>query len=90
MIPGEFALRQNFPNPFAVKTIIRFDLPREGKVQIVVYNFLGQKIDILLDKSMPAGFHEIEFNGENLSPGIYFYKIQAGNFQDVKKTLLAK
>jgi hypothetical protein len=90
LIPGNFALRQNFPNPFSTTTIIRFELPRKEKVQLVVCNFLGQKIDILLDKNIPAGYHEIEFNGENLPPGIYFFKIAAGNFQDVKKTILAK
>jgi hypothetical protein len=65
-------------------------LPGREKVQLVVCNFLGQKVDILLDKYIPAGFHEIEFSGVDLPPGIYFYKITAGNYQDVKKTLLVK
>jgi photosystem II stability/assembly factor-like uncharacterized protein len=90
LVPDNFALRQNFPNPFSTTTMIRFELPGREKVQLVVCNFLGQKVDILLDKYIPAGFHEIEFSGVDLPPGIYFYKITAGNYQDVKKTLLVK
>jgi hypothetical protein len=55
-----------------------------------VYNTLGQKIQALLNKTMPAGNHEVEFNGENLPSGIYFYRIQAGDFQDVKKMVILK
>ena len=52
------------------------------------YNIIGQKIQTLLNRPLPAGYHEIEFNAKNLSSGIYLYKIEAGSFQDVKKMIL--
>jgi hypothetical protein len=57
---------------------------------IEVYNIAGQKIQTLLNGKMPAGSHQVEFNAQNLSSGIYFYKIQAGEFQDVKKMVLLR
>lgn len=89
-LPKVFALKQNFPNPFNPVTKIMYDLPYAENVKIEVYNFLGQKVVILLNKKMPAGYHEIEFNGQDLSSGIYIYKINAGNFQAVKKAILLK
>ena len=55
-----------------------------------IYNIIGQKIETLLNKSMPAGYHEVEFNGQDLSSGIYLYHIEAGAWQDVKKMILIK
>ena len=90
IVPTNYTLRQNFPNPFNPNTVIEFNLPKAANVKIEVYNLVGQKIETLLNKSMPAGYHEVEFNPRNLASGIYFYRIEAGEFQDVKKMILLK
>ncbi len=89
-LPGKLRLWQNHPNPFNPSTKIKFTLPKSENVKIEVYNIMGQKIVTLLDKLVSAGYHEVEFNGQNLFSGIYWYRIEAGNFQDVKKMILLK
>lgn len=88
--PRVFSLAQNYPNPFNPLTKIKFSLPRGDKVKIELYNTIGQRVEILLNQPMKAGHHEIEFNAQNLSSGIYFYRIEAGEFQDVKKMVLLR
>ena len=88
-IPG-FELNQNYPNPFNPSTKITFNLPKTEIVRIEIYNTLGQKIETLLNKPMTTGYNLVEFNGKNLSGGVYFYRIEAGEFQDVKKMILLK
>jgi photosystem II stability/assembly factor-like uncharacterized protein len=75
--PTQFNLAQNYPNPFNPSTTIEFTLPKNEFVTLDVYNTLGQKVETLLSKSMPAGYHEVKFNGQDLSSGIYFYRIEA-------------
>jgi len=89
-IPESFSLFQNYPNPFNPSTRIRFTLPTAESVKIELFTTLGQRIATLLNKPMNAGMHEIEFNAMNLTSGIYYYSIQAGEFQDVKKMILIK
>jgi predicted outer membrane repeat protein len=89
-VAAEFVLSQNYPNPFNPSTKIIFTLPKSKNVTIEVYNIIGQKIKTLLNKQMPAGSHKIKFNGQNLSSGVYLYRIKAGAWQDVKKMLLVK
>ena len=89
-IPNKFTLKQNYPNPFNPRTSIKFNLPKTEHVALEVYNTLGQKVATLLDKPMISGQHEVEFNANNLPSGIYFYRIQAGEFHDVKKMVLLK
>ena len=84
----EYTLFQNYPNPFNPSTKIKFDLPTPETVKIEIYNIIGQKIQKLLNKPMPAGYHEVEFNGQNLSSGVYLYRIEAGEWQDAKKMIL--
>jgi len=84
----EFRLSQNYPNPFNPRTTIEYDLPKATDVRIDVYIISGQRIQTLLNEKKPAGNHQIEFNAENLSSGVYFYRIEAGEFQDVKKMIL--
>lgn len=86
----EYKLLQNYPNPFNPITKIRFDLPKSEKVVLKIYNVLGQEVETLLQNQIPAGYHEIEFNAQNLSTGIYFFKIEAGEFHDLKKMILIK
>jgi len=83
-------LYQNYPNPFNPSTTIEYDLPKATDVRIEVYNTSGQKIQTLLNEKLAAGSHQVEFNAQNLSSGIYFYRIEAGEFQDVKKMILIK
>jgi PKD repeat protein len=89
-IPNKYHLYQNYPNPFNPSTQIKFALPKSEHGKIEVYGLIGQKIKTLLNKSMPAGYHKIEFNGQNLSSGIYIYRIEAGEFQDVKKMIILR
>ena len=88
--PKEFVLEQNYPNPFNPSTKIKFALSKAEVVKIEIYNTLGQGLETLLNEHMKAGQYEVEFNGSNLSSGIYFYQIEAGDFQDVKKMVLIK
>ena len=95
VIPGEFALHQNFPNPFNPSTEIRFDLPEEGKVYLAIYNLMGQKIRTLFSDNMTPGYHAILWDGTNdmgshVSTGMYFYSIQSSEFQATKKMLFLK
>jgi hypothetical protein len=90
IIPKDFALLQNFPNPFNPSTKIKYDLPKAGKVKIEIFNLLGQKVATLLNEQMPAGSHEIEFTAKDLPSGIYLYRIEAGSYIDTKKMLLMK
>ena len=89
-IPEDHSLYYNYPNPFNSSTKIKFALPKSETVKIEVYNIIGQKLQTLLNKSMPAGYHEVEFNGQNLYSGIYLYRIETGDWSDVKKMLLVK
>ncbi|UCF63580.1 MAG: T9SS type A sorting domain-containing protein [bacterium] len=89
-LPNKFELFQNYPNPFNPVTTIRYALPQKSDVLLEVYNILGQRIVTLVDKSMPAGFHDIQFGNNKLPTGFYIYRIQMNNFHDVKKMVLMK
>ena len=90
-IPKEFSLSQNYPNPFNPVTHVRFGLPKASNVKIEIYNLLGQRVAVLLDERKTAGYHTVNFDGSNLSSGVYLYRIQAGQgFQQVRKMLLVR
>jgi hypothetical protein len=89
-MPGQFGLKQNYPNPFNPLTKIKFNIPKSEEVKIEIFNTLGQRIDILVNQFMKAGYHEVEFNAQNLSSGIYLYRIEAGKFQDTNKMVLLR
>jgi hypothetical protein len=89
-IPVSFELKQNYPNPFNPQTKISFSLPEASFVNLVVSDINGKQIKALANKLYTAGTHSVDFNGENLSSGIYFYTITAGEFKDTKKMLLIK
>jgi hypothetical protein len=88
--PLEYALHQNYPNPFNPSTDIRFDLRQAGHVSLAIYNVLGQKIATLADRNFEAGSHSLTFNASSLASGVYFYRIDAGQFTDMKKMILLK
>jgi ligand-binding sensor domain-containing protein len=88
--PNEFMLSQNYPNPFNPSTKITFTLPKTELVKLQVYNTLGQVVGNLVDDRLQAGSHEVEFNASHLPSGVYFYRLQAGEYVDVKKMILLK
>ncbi len=87
---SSYELSQNYPNPFNPTTTIKFKMAKAGKVTLAVYNMLGQKVKTLLDRSMLPGEHAVTFNGNQLASGVYFYKLQTGQFNQTKKMLLVK
>lgn len=94
-LPIDFALSQNYPNPFNPTTTIDFALPRAADVTLDVFNVLGRRVRRLVDETLPAGNHSIEFDarnnsGEQLATGVYFYRIEAGSFVQTRKMLLLK
>jgi hypothetical protein len=88
--PQVFQLSQNYPNPFNPNTRISFTLPKQDFVTLEVYNTLGQNVATLLDTKMNTGSHDITFGAFTLPSGIYFYRIQAGEFSQVKKMVLLR
>ena len=89
-IPKEYKLYQNYPNPFNPVTKISYSIPKPGLVKITVYNILGQEVKVLVNEFKKEGNYLVEFNGSSLSSGIYFYRIQAGNFIQTKRMVLIK
>ncbi len=96
-IPAEFSLEQNYPNPFNPSTTIRYSVGQTIHTSIKVYNVLGEEVAVLVDEVKPAGTYQISFNaanvnnsGRSLASGVYFYKINAGNFSQTKKFILMK
>lgn len=89
-MPVNFALQQNYPNPFNPSTSITFSIPEAQFVTLKVYNALGQEIKTLVNGVKDAGIHRINFDASALNSGIYFYKIDAGTFSQVKKMTLIK
>ncbi|MBK8947035.1 MAG: Ig-like domain-containing protein [Ignavibacteriae bacterium] len=89
-IPIIYSLEQNYPNPFNPTTKIRFSLPQKSEVTLEVFNVIGEKVDELINTTLNSGLHEVEFKNENLSSGIYFYKLKSGNFVEIKKMVLLK
>ncbi len=88
--PSEFALFQNYPNPFNPSTTIRYSLPRKSAVQLSVFNTLGQQVALLQNGEQEDGYHEVKFDGKNLSSGVYFYRIHVGSFVQTRKLLMIR
>ena len=89
-IPREFSLEQNFPNPFNPVTNIKFDVAKSGPVKIIIYDLLGKEVSVVINKQLAPGRYMIDFNAENLSSGIYFYKLITDEFVSIKKMTLLK
>jgi hypothetical protein len=85
-----YSLDQNYPNPFNPNTKIKFSIPQSEHVVINVYNLQGELIESMLDQEMEAGNYKINFDGNGLASGMYFYKITAGSFVETKKMILLK
>ncbi|MCX6170102.1 MAG: T9SS type A sorting domain-containing protein [Ignavibacteriales bacterium] len=89
-IPNEFSLYQNFPNPFNPSTKIKYELPQNAFIQLKIFDMLGREVKTILSGEQTAGFYEIEFDAKEIPSGIYFYRIEAGEFTQTKKMILMK
>ncbi|MCK5381406.1 MAG: T9SS type A sorting domain-containing protein, partial [Candidatus Latescibacteria bacterium] len=94
-VPKKFALSQNFPNPFNPETSIRYTLPYATAVRLVIYNSSGQLVRTLVDGAQSMGVHSVSWNGETDSgvraaSGIYFYKLQAGSFDQIRRMVFLR
>ena len=89
-VPTAFVLEQNYPNPFNPSTSITYQLPASNHVTLIVYDLLGREVATLVDENKPAGVHDVQFDAQGLTSGIYLYRMQAGSFVDVKKLVVLK
>lgn len=89
-VPKKFSLSQNYPNPFNPSTKINFELPRSSNVKLSVYDITGKLASELVNEQRAAGYYTVEFNASNLASGMYFYRIEAGDFSATKKMMLIK
>lgn len=90
ILPKEYSLYQNYPNPFNPSTTIKFDLPKDGNIELIVYDILGRKITQLVNEYRSAGSYEHRFDASNLASGIYLYQLKSGEFVSTKKMLMIK
>jgi hypothetical protein len=90
LVPDKYELSQNYPNPFNPSTTIKYALPKDGLVSIKIYDITGREIKNLVNEVKQAGYHTVLFNASNLSSGMYFYRIQSGDFIQTKKMVLIK
>ncbi len=89
-IPSVYELSQNYPNPFNPVTQINYSIPKDGYVKITVFDVIGRVVTNLVSENKKAGYYSINFNGDNLNSGVYFYKLESGNFVETKKMILVK
>jgi carboxypeptidase T len=89
-LPLTFNLEQNYPNPFNPTTTISFKIKEKGQVSLKVYNLLGMEVATIVNEIKTAGIYSVKFNGNNLPSGVYFYRLNAGNFTATKKLILLK
>jgi len=89
-IPRAFVLEQNYPNPFNPSTTIKFELPKASLVSLSVYDILGREVSVLVNERRDAGVYEVKFDGSALASGVYFYRLQAGDYVASRKMLIVK
>jgi hypothetical protein len=89
-VPKVYSLEQNYPNPFNPSTRIKYSIPEEARVTLTVYNLLGQRVATLVNETQRAGSYIAVFEGPSFATGIYFYRLEAGNFTQVRKMILMK
>lgn len=89
-LPLKYDLSQNYPNPFNPSTVINYDLPFDGNVSLKIFDMSGKELLTLVNEVKTAGYYSVKFNAANLSSGVYFYSISAGNFTSTKKMMLLK
>ena len=94
-VPGKFEMSQNYPNPFNPSTKFEFSLPKQANVIVKIFDITGREVKTLINERMSAGKYKVDWNsidnaGNNVSSGVYFYKIVAGSFTETKKMILVK
>lgn len=90
LTPDKYSLSQNYPNPFNPSTTIKFDLAKNGFVSIKIFDILGREIKSLVNDNFNKGSYEVSFNASEISSGVYFYKMESGDFSQIKKMMLLK
>ncbi|MGE5435759.1 MAG: T9SS type A sorting domain-containing protein [Syntrophothermus sp.] len=90
LLPTAFGLTQNYPNPFNPETTIKYQLPVDSKIKLVVYNMIGEEVASLIKGVVPAGYHSVNFNAVGLSSGNYIYRLETPDFVQVKKMIVLK
>lgn len=88
--PKEYKLCQNYPNPFNPFTRIGYEIPKNSFVKLSVFDALGREVSVLVNGFVNAGLHEAEFNAENISSGVYFYRLETGSFTSTKQMVILK
>jgi hypothetical protein len=88
--PKAYKLEQNYPNPFNPATLISFTLPEDGFTSLSIFNSLGQEVKSLVSDNLEAGYHQFNFNAVNLTSGVYYYKLESGDFVKINKMVLLK
>jgi hypothetical protein len=88
--PESFILNQNYPNPFNPSTVIRYQIPSDSKVELIVYDALGREVQTLVNGQQGAGVYEVTFNAARLTSGIYFYRLTADEYTSVRKLVLIR
>ncbi len=88
--PRQYELSQNYPNPFNPSTTIRYALPHSIRVSLKVYNTLGQEVATLVNETKPAGVYTVQFDAGGLASGVYYFRLQAGDFVHTKKMLVVR
>jgi hypothetical protein len=89
-LPNSYLLQQNYPNPFNPSTKITFSLPKSSDVKLSVYDVLGRQVSMLVNERRDAGVHEVNFDALGLASGVYFYRLQAGDFVQTRKLALVR
>ncbi|HJY63782.1 MAG TPA: T9SS type A sorting domain-containing protein, partial [Ignavibacteria bacterium] len=89
-IPEVYDLKQNYPNPFNPKTTIQIDIPKESFVKLSVYDEIGREVTALINENLRPGKYEIDFEGNRLSSGVYYYRLTTPDFNDTRKMILLK
>jgi hypothetical protein len=89
-IPLTYKVYDNYPNPFNPSTKIKFDLPKAGLVKLTVFDMLGREIETLVNENLSPGTYNAEWSAAKYSSGVYFYRIQADEFAEIKKMILVK
>jgi Secretion system C-terminal sorting domain/Kelch motif/Galactose oxidase, central domain len=90
VVPHAYSLSQNYPNPFNPSTVIKYSLPKAGLVKLVVFDILGREVRTLVNEVKTAGIYSVNFDASSLASGVYFYKVESGDFVQTKKMLLIK
>ncbi|HLP18480.1 MAG TPA: T9SS type A sorting domain-containing protein, partial [Bacteroidota bacterium] len=89
-VPLAYSLEQNYPNPFNPSTRFRFSLPQAQRVSVKIYDVIGREVAVLAQDLLQAGTYTLEWNAAKVPSGVYFYRLEAGDFSAVKKMLLLK